>query len=62
MLLFPVVATSLDGSPANITPSSTPAWQITTKKISSCSIFGLYAIYTDPGLEETLSGSVYIVK
>lgn len=35
MLLFPLVATSLDGSPANLTPSSVPAQQVAIKGISS---------------------------
>lgn len=32
ILLYPVVATSLDGSPANLNHRSIPAWQITIKK------------------------------
>lgn len=35
MLLFPLVATSLDGSPANLTPSSVPAQQVAIKGILS---------------------------
>lgn len=54
MLLFPVVGSFLNDSPEIFTPSSTPAQQITIKKISSFSTFGSCGMYTDPKHSQTV--------